>query len=440
MLLLCSCTCDPSRYKWSICSIYHDVLYANGQTVRSSTTANVYQSQPFGISSDDISIEFLEDGSVRFKPYDSGVIYGSYKLKHNGIQDTSFTVTFENGETIDDGHAVSFYGGAEVDFSFRGIDYRFSDRADDSSTRQELQMQTEWLIKLLRKTDDFYLTEGQVILENGGGRLVSNYLDSDVDLYAEGYPVTAVHLTNNNELVLLDSLREGECLFTKYYDSRMVIYYIDPLPSEEYPDPDLPREYTILDLVPELQYYVDNIENAKLKLTREHSPALPGAFNEHLYKDTAEDISFWLERLIEVKLYPTDVKQDNDEHILYTMEFTDKLDEANRVIIKYENGQVLCGGVWYDCLSFPNWYGGRPVYSFSCRNYSMKGGGFAGYFSIYGIEFMLDKKQDYEYPEDHYYLTLEGEVGVITVYDGTHFYYNGSYYIVTSEDDFEYAF
>ena len=63
-------------------------------------------------------------------------------------------------------------------------------------------------------------------------------------------------------------------------------------------------------------------------------------------------------------------------------------------------------------------------------------GGNVSYPSIAGIEFVLDTKQDYEYPEDHYSIRLEGEVGEITVYDETHFYYNGVYYLVTSEDNF----
>ena len=62
------------------------------------------------------------------------------------------------------------------------------------------------------------------------------------------------------------------------------------------------------------------------------------------------------------------------------------------------------------------------------------------YYSINGIEFQLDTKQDYEYPEEHYVRVFEGDVGEIAVYDATHFYYNGYYYVVTSEKDFAGAY
>ena len=109
---------------------------------------------------------------------------------------------------------------------------------------------------------------------------------------------------------------------------------------------------------------------------------------------------------------------------------------AHWVLRFYECGMIKRGNKWYSCNGFPTWEGG-DTYSFSCMNSAMHAnGGNVSYPSIAGIEFVLDTKQDYEYPEDHYSIRLEGEVGEITVYDETHFYYNGVYYLVTSEDNF----
>ena len=121
LLFLCSCNCDPSDYDWHIVSVHHDVTYLNGQTLRTTTYSTVYSLHPVGISSEDVNITFSKDGGVEFRPYNSGVIRGTYTLKHNGLKNTSFTVVFENGETIDDGYAESYFYGRDVRFSFREV-------------------------------------------------------------------------------------------------------------------------------------------------------------------------------------------------------------------------------------------------------------------------------------------------------------------------------
>ena len=438
LLFLCACTCDPAQYDWYIVDIVHDVTYINGQTVRTLTSSRVYVAQPVGISSDDVNIRFYEDGRIEFKPYDSEMLYGNYTLKHNGIQDTSFTVVFENGERIDDGYAVSFLYGNEVDFTFRGVFYIFDYTSRDTRTAEELREETRGFVEYIRRNIS-YFNEGVVTLSVDGGKLSSEELETDIDLFADGYAVTAVHITDNNELVILDELRDGECIFV-YSDNGVVIYYVDSLPSQK--PPESPVEYSIFEIFPELEYYRDNPGSTLLKLTREHYPSLAGEFNEHLYKNDPVDVASWISSLEKITFtLSEEPPYDRDEqHIQYIMHFSDVHGEYGSVIIRYECGMVKRGNEWYDCFTFPNWYGGRPTYSFSCKNYSMQGGGFGGYFSIYGIEFVEDSKQDYEYPEDHYFLTLVGDVGEITVYDGTHFYYNGSYYLVTSEKDFSYAF
>ena len=248
LLFLCSCTCDPAAHNWYIVGIYHDVTYANGQTIRTLTTSNVYTHQPVGISSDDVNIRFYEDGRVEFKPYNSGMLYGTYTLKHNGIQDTSFTVVFDNGERIDDGYAVSYLYGKDVGFTFRGVFYDFDYTSRDTRTAEELREETRGFVEYIRRNIS-YFNEGVVTLDADGGTLSSEELDEDIDLFAEGYAVTAVHITDNNELVILDELRDGECVFV-YSDNGVVIYYVDPLPSQK--PPESPVEYSIFEIFPEL--------------------------------------------------------------------------------------------------------------------------------------------------------------------------------------------
>ena len=439
MLLLCSCTCDPAQNEWYIVSVHHDLTYVNGQTIRTTTYRGVHNTQPVGISSDDVNIKFYEDGRVEFKPYGSEILTGDYILKHNGMKNSYFTVTFESGERIDDGYAESYYYGKVVRFSFRGVGYEFSADSDDALTDEELRERTQWLIEDVREADDRYFYRGTVTLTENGGILSSDKLERNIDLFADGIKVTAVHITDNNELVILDELREGECVFAYYessYSPAVAVYYVDPLPSQT---PDGPVEYTAFDIIPELEYYRDNPESTLLKLTREHSPANPAEFNRHIYITNAEDAALWLDRLAEITLTDADTPPaDIDgQHTVFVMRFEDKSGENSRVIINYECGMIKRGNKWYSCDSFPAWEGGSDAYSFSCMNSAMYAyGGNVRYPSIAGIEFVPDTKQDYEYPEDHYSIRLEGEVGEITVYDETHFYYNGVYYLITSEKNF----
>lgn len=447
LFLLCSCSCYPSEFTWGIYGIHRDVTYVNGQTIRTFTTSNVYESQPVGISSDDTYIKFYEDGRVEFKPIDSEPLYGTYTLKHNGFRDTNFTVAFENGEKIEDGYAVAYLYGNDLNFDFRGVTYEFNN-GHDTKSNEELDNRAEWLIKDVRNVGN-YLYHGEVTLDDEGGKLSSEKLDEDIDLFTEGRRVTAVHISADNKFTILGELRNGECVFayddaTIVDDKRItgvVIYYVDPLPEELPPEGQI--EYGILDIIPEFEYYMEHPENTLLKLTREHKPALAGEFNEHLYKTEGEDVAFWINHLAEITLIESEEPRYDieEQHIRYIMRFEDKTEEHNIVIVNFERGMIYRGDKWYFCSTFPTWEGGRKVYSFSCMNYSMKAlNGGVGYYSIYGIEFKLDPNQDYEYPEDHYIRRLEGEVGEIALYDATHFYYNGYYYLVTSEKDFTSAY
>lgn len=446
--LLCSCNCDPADHTWYIVKVKHDVTYANGQTIKTWTTANVHEGQPQGIHNGTVSISFNEDGAVIFDPADSDeVLYGTYTLKHNGLfKDTDFTIVFANGEKTTNGKAASYYGGSDMEFEFRGVNYVFTDRANDSTDEEEYISRMEWLAHDVRNKGNG-LYDGYVTLDDGGAKLTYEYFDNvkELDLYQSGFMVTAVQITAENEVMILDALKEGECIcYTFDYDTkenRAVIYYVDPLPDEL--PPEEPRRYTLVEIVPELQYYIENPDSILLKLSKEHTPAIEGEFNEHLYIGGADNIDIWLGRFFDGSvtfIEDATPREIDDQHFRYIMKLSDRSGEHVNVIIRYECGMIYRNDRWYSIIGdFPTWYGGDPALSFSCKNYSMKislGGAHEGYYNINGLEFKEDKKQDYEYPETHNICILVGDIGEISVYDETHFYYNGKHYTVTSEKDF----
>ena len=448
-LLLYSCHCDPCKYEWKIIGIEHYVSYPNGQTLLTYTDSEVYHSNPVGVHRDEVNIKFNEDGTVAFKPYGSEVIYGTYKLKSNKINDTIFTVTFENGEKIENGYAISYYGNDELRFEFRGVRYDFwTHLSSNSATPEQNAQNTEWLVEKVRGLGN-YLYKGSVTLDGNGGKLSSDVLEEDIDLFEEGYAVTAVHITRNNELIILDELREGECVFTEYrnyatsdgFEIRgAVIYYVDPLPTPDVPEDEEPKIYTIFEIAPELKYYFVNPENVLLKLSKEHSPAIAGEFNKHLYKNEADDIALWLDGFFDITLIETTGPHHsiNQPHFRYGVSLSDKYGNHGEVSVFSECGEIYIDGKWYSKIDgeFPIWDGGRPVLSFSCTNYDARVENSEVHYNVFDLEFREDEKQDYSYPDTHNTITLVGEFGQITVFDATHFYFNGRYYLVEGQKNF----
>ena len=441
LLIFCSCRCIPSGGDWYIYEIYHDVEYANGQTLRTKTDANIHLASPTGIHSGQVNIEFFEDGTLIFKPYDSDTLKGTFELKHNRYQNTNFTATFENGERIEDGFAVSYYGGRDLEFTFRGIKYVFGDYGGNSTSENYYEAEMRGLIDTVRN-GHYDLYDG--VVENG--KLISERLNSDIDLYQSGLAVTTVHISSDNELTILDEIREGECVFTQYGQLYVdgieylcvVIYYVDPL-SEELP-PEEPTALSIFDAIDDLEYYFEHPENVILMVSKEPTPVQIGRFNEYLFIDETKDIEAWLGEFYKLKLIqeensPYDI---DSNHIKYGVHLSDRLDKYADIIVYYECGMIYVDGAWYviEEGSFPTWYGGRATLKFSCNDNMMHINGTDVYYSIENLEFELDSKQDYGYEFDKTEILLVGEIGEILVYDATHFYYNGKYYIVTGEQNF----
>ena len=447
LVLLCSCHCNVYNYDWHIMSIYHEVSFANGQVLPVNTDSLVHIMNPIGVNQSETYIVFEADGTVVFKPYGADEMYGTYELRHNGFfHDTSFSVTFENGEKIENGYAVSYYGNDELGFEFNGIKYYFCTSFwSDSATFEENQMRTEWLIDEVRSLADVNLKSGVVTVNENGACLSSASLDSNMDLLKDDCWVLAVHITADNELYVLDSLREGECVFVEcigYGTDKdgIIIYYVDPLPSEL--PPKEPERYAIYELIPELEYYMDHPDNIVLKLSSCKMPINPDEFNKYLTETDTDDVSFWFKDFFEITLteYDEPPYNTNYPYTRYGVRLSDKLGENPSVEIYYDCGAINLNGKWYyiDDGNFPTW-AGYSNYGFSCDDYNAKVLETDEYYSLGGIEFRPDKDQNKEYTEDQQKFTLAGEFGELTVYDATHFYYKGQHYTVANESDRDFS-
>ena len=212
-VFFCSCSINPHAFNWNLFGIYHEVTYVNGQTVLTWTSTGAYEHQPNGIHDEMVYIRFYEDGTVDFKPYDSEMLHGTYTLKHNGIKDTSFTVFFDGGEKIENGLAVGGYFDDSLYFKFRGITYEFSTRASDGCTKEEYEQQRADIPEWIRR-GGVSLREGEVVLGEGEAVLRSeSFDDGAIDLLAENCALTVMQITAENELLELDEIKEGKCVF-----------------------------------------------------------------------------------------------------------------------------------------------------------------------------------------------------------------------------------
>lgn len=448
--LLCACRCYVYDFDWNIGTIYHAVTYANGETLMNLTDARISIGNPIGFHSGEVNIKFNEDGTVLFKPYGSELLYGTYEMKHDGLKATNFTVTFENGEKIENGHAIGYYGNDELEFDFRGVKYHFDSYRSDSITPEEHRSYIEDIVNQIRyemSRNDQYLHNGEVILSENERVLTSEWLDEKIDLYQKGLAVTAVHITDNNELIVLDDLREGECVFLEQYKRNekgeivfcgVVIYYVDPLPS-----PDLPQEpekYNICDVFSELEYYRDHPENIRFTMICENIPAKPGDLNKYLnVTDTDSIINAWLRDFFDITLYeslegaPYNIEE---QHKKWGVKLVDTSGEHASVEIYMECGYIYHNARWYEVFlnGFPTWDGGGATYYFSYNDPIVRSQDGEKTFSIANLEFKRDYTPDDI--DDSNKITLLGEVGEIIVYSPTYFYFDGNYYTVIGEISF----
>ena len=278
VFVLAGCTCDPAAHMWEVISFSKNTVYLNG-VEQVDQYGVVTFIDPFGGMEDGIvSIVFTEDGTVTFTPGTGETLTGTFTTKDNGMQDTSFTVTLDNGETFS-GKAVSYYYGRSLEFAFRGNAYRFEEAYETAETLYEktIQNQIRWIRYAV--FDKGLLTIGEITADAGRytltieGEKTPRVLDQTV-------AVQCVRLDAENNLTMLDAIELGECYCAigQTYSGmdKIVIYYIEPLPED--PTPPEP-DYTFL---PEFEGWlidVFTVENiAEIKTTFEYVGVAPGEF------------------------------------------------------------------------------------------------------------------------------------------------------------------
>ncbi len=258
--LLSGCRCYPGKHDWEIVHYTKGVEFIGGIT-REVTYNGASFLFPFAVpSSEETYITFTEDGKVSFKPCDGEFLEGTYTIKHNGFSSTDFTLTFENGEKAEGNGASYMMSGTHIEFSFRGITYRFEPYADGHSTQDDIVWE-------LRNGNDGTLKTATVTKSETGFTVsFSNDSYSIVNETA----VCAMLLDTNDMLIPLGEVREGECLAVIDAEQDIVtLYYIEPTTMllsdyETWVKEIVDTEIAEITLI---KYYTCNIDEVRRTLT-----------------------------------------------------------------------------------------------------------------------------------------------------------------------------
>lgn len=451
--VLTACPIVPHAFDWEIYSVTKDVTYINGTTLKTQINQGISYYNPNGIHSKMTYIEFFEDGTLIFKPIDENELKGTYRCKNNGISDTTIYISLENGEEIEALGVGSYYDD-NLYMEYHGAKYEFSARlySDDiCEDETEYQEQLRTFAEDLRYAEEnqkySYIRKAAVVFdENGGATLISDDMETEeIDLYSKNLGVIAIRLTDNNEIIHLDSIEAGECYYYGIYreneDSFINIFYLDPLPKHE---DEYPKTYSLFDLIPELEvFYTDEArEDVQIKMGRELKITKPGFYDFYNRLTDREQINNILDALADMTLYETDGYSDeiiSENYFFDTVRISDSSGKAVMITNVYD--KIKIGEKWYyHGNSFPEFIYEGAYQKFICQNYAAElyqGEIFQGYTNILGdLEYIVDPNQDYSYSSLHDTRTLVCEFGKITVYDETHFRYKGQFYLSVGERSF----
>lgn len=225
-MLLSGCKVDPAKEEWHLQGYIKNTAFMGG-VEREIIYGNATVEYPYaGVSSEKTNITFTEDGKVRFSTCDGEILEGTYAF------DPVFNLTFSNGEKAEGKCSATLLGGSRMEFVFRDVTYYFS----PNETRQ-FRGEAE-LIKDLRWDTNPYLCDANVEID--GEAITVTYKGGAVWQVTDTTAVYAMHLNEGNQLIPLDTLREGKCrmAYVKQEDY-FVLYYIDRLASDVFLLPDL---------------------------------------------------------------------------------------------------------------------------------------------------------------------------------------------------------
>lgn len=455
-----ACPIVPHRFKWDIASMICDVTYINGNTLTSEIRQGVDYFRLVGIHNEITYIEFFEDGTLVFKPLNADETNGTYKCKNNGIQNTTIFITLENGDKIE-ALGMGGYFDDTLEFEYNNVEYEFSSElssydvcADQEEFNEQLREATEQLRYFEENPQHSDFKPCTIALdENGGAKLVGE--DGEIDLYAENLGVVAIRITDNNEVIYLDAIEEGECYFysglaLNYHTEEMPLfinlYYLDPLPKKE--EEENPKASTIFDIFPELSGYYDEgaKNNVTIKMSRELVNQKLGYSNYYNIITNQDDIDNILSTLMWMLLWNYGPPSEDDLNNTYSIDsitLSDNTGKLPEITISSYYDRIKVGDTWYyhNAYEFPNFIYLGAFMKFACYDYNAeiyKNDELLGRTSILeDIEYIIDPNQDYTYSASHDTRTLVTEFGKITVYDATHFWYKGQFYLVTGETTFE---
>lgn len=459
-VMLSACRCAPCEVLWRISEATFEKTFINGQTVKVTRYNYGHYSQPDGLYDGNAYIRFEENGTVVFRPLKGELLQGTYTYSHNGYQNTHFQIEFSDGSGVTDGECGSYYGSSELKFTYQGVSYGFTDHA--FTDEEDHQVHMDQIAYDLRNdfcTERFHLT-ATTKGEDGRwqmGEVIPEGEDAPIDIYAEGFTLEAVHITEDDEVILLDDLMEGECFCVvlrdyNSYDKESktlkvcgaILYYVDPLPKEPtVEDMTLKME----DRLPWLPEALQNCENAQIKITSS-ATNLPIGFTEyHQYLREPEEVRQYLIALNGMGLLP---EQEAQNFTGGDKQYTVRVTVGEQTYAFCSKGDFLViGEQLYRFMD-----GDRGVqlpdidYSKAVQTFRT-----AGEIQVYNkdvflysttgfwqdLEFVIDT-QEHQWTFTQEPRTLVCDFGEVTVYDHTHFRYKGQNYVVAGEKDFSALF
>lgn len=440
MLLLCGCTCDPAAHMWEVTYFARNTVFLSGvEQVDSYGGPSLID--PFGgMEEGVVSIVFTEDGTVTFAPGTGEALTGTFTTKDNGMQNTSFTVTLDNGEAFS-GIAESYYYGRSLEFNFRGNDYRFEEAYKTAEVLYEEAIQDN--IWRIRNNRGERLAAGEVTVVDGGYGLTMEdeqpprRLDQTV-------AVQCVRLDAENNLTMLSAIELGPCYYATGKLSggmeKIVIYYIEPLP-ERPTVPTEPEPTYLADLVSWLED-MEIYEDSYMKMTREFDSLPPGYVKYHRYITDKAEMEAILAQLKQIEMWEATREA-------FEVRPSDEVVTLRLYTGSYELVITSCGGYfrrgeseyWY-FSEFPDFDYTGAVRSFIVSEGAVaelyEGDEYRGlYPDLDQYEFVVDT-EEHDYTSAHYW-TMVCEFGEIQIYDESHFRYKGQNYVIVGQWKFEFA-
>jgi hypothetical protein len=219
LTVMSGCRCTPYKPTWYFYSYKADMEFMNGVTknLGFSDASNAY---PFaGAGNSQIGISFSKDGKVEFTTLEGETLHGTYTYAHTSINFTSFTITLENGETIE-GNSYRGIGKKRLALTYKDVIYNFT----NEEKSQFITMDD--IIASIKAGNREKLNMATVIkTENGFSVKYSDLISYPI---AEETAVFAITIHADGTYTVLDELYEGEVLSTYNNDANyVVIYYLE---------------------------------------------------------------------------------------------------------------------------------------------------------------------------------------------------------------------